>query len=62
MLKLFQKKKFQRVAVWTLLILFLPGISALVITTAFHRQEIEVFSCFPTTAKLDPFPGLNPLF
>jgi hypothetical protein len=43
---------------------FIPGITALVITTALHNTEVEIFSCSPTLEKrkIDPFPKVDPLF
>jgi hypothetical protein len=63
MLRLLLKKRVQKIVAWSLLLMFIPGFSAIAIAQAFENVEVQVISCFPgETVVLQPFPNMDKVF
>ncbi len=67
MLKLFLRPLFQRWFAVSLLLLFIPGFSAIVIANVFANEKIEVInSCLipfePVEVDIQPFPNMDRVF
>ena len=64
MLRFLLKRRVQKVVAWSLLLLFIPGFSAIVIAHAFENVEVRpTLSCLPEEiVELQPFPDVDKLF
>jgi hypothetical protein len=64
MLRFLLKKRVQKIVAWSLLVMFIPGFSAIAIAHAFENVEFRVpVSCFPgETVVLQPFPNVEKIF
>jgi hypothetical protein len=63
MLKFLLRKRVQKLLAWSLLLMFIPGFSAIVIAHAFENVEVQpMWSCFPEPVQLQPFPNVEKIF